>query len=152
MLSFTIQALFVVIVSTIAQAGVVNPDYPADNPPGFVDFKSFVMVAFLSFQAAGQIVSSRSLQVGEIPTVVITSMMCDLVSDPNLFTTGKNDKRNRRFIAFVLTLVGAICGGWISKGSGSVTPSLWVVAGIKFVLAAVWFVWPAKTKQVAQAA
>lgn len=132
------------LAAAIIQGGVVDGAEPSHRMPGTVDFKELVIIALLSFQAAGQIVASRSLQVGEIPTVVVTSMLCDLMSDPALFAWAKNDKRNRRFIAFVLTLVGAICGGWISKASHEVQPSLWMVAGIKLVLAAGWLFWTEK--------
>ncbi|KAF1733348.1 hypothetical protein CRV24_007248 [Beauveria bassiana] len=124
--------------------GVIDGSYPSHRAPGSVDFKEIAVIALLSFQAAGQIVSSRTLSVGEIPTVVVTSMLCDLMSDPALLAWAKNDKRNRRFVAFVLTLVGAICGGWISKASGAVQPSLWTVAGIKLVLAISWLFWTEK--------
>ena len=96
-------------------------------------------MALLSFQAAGQIVNSRGLGVGEVPTVVITSLVCDLVSDEMLLAgLTKNGKRNRRFIGFVLTLLGGIVGGWISKSTGQVSPSLWFVAAIKACITLYW--------------
>lgn len=108
-----------------------------------MDWLQLVPTALLSFQAAGQIVNSRGLGVGEVPTVVITSLLCDLVSDPLLFASGlgANGKRNKRAAAFVLTLVGGICGGWLAKGTGQVQPALWVVAAIKFVISLAWAVW-----------
>jgi hypothetical protein len=97
------------------------------------------VVALLSFQAAGQIVNSRGLGVSEVPTVVITSLVCDLVSDELLFAgLTKNGKRNRRFIGFVLTLLGAIVGGWISKATGQVGPCLWFVAALKACISLYW--------------
>ncbi|TQV90730.1 hypothetical protein V2A60_006938 [Cordyceps javanica] len=143
-LSFLGQAILVMLAAALIQGGVIDGSYPSHRAPGSVDFKEIAVIALLSFQAAGQIVSSRSLSVGEIPTVVVTSMLCDLMSDPALLAWAKNDKRNRRFMAFVLTLVGAICGGWISKASGAVQPSLWTVAGIKLVLAISWLFWKEK--------
>ncbi|GAO18636.1 hypothetical protein UVI_02058700 [Ustilaginoidea virens] len=141
MLSFLLQSLMVVVAASIIQGGVIDGSYPSRRPPTDVDFKELIVIALLSFQAAGQIVSSRTLKVGEVPTVVVTSMLCDLMSDPALFTLGKNPKRNRRFIAFVLTLVGAICGGWISKAASAVDPSLWTVAAIKLAIACAWYFW-----------
>ncbi|KAK2589986.1 hypothetical protein QQS21_012340 [Conoideocrella luteorostrata] len=141
MLSFFLQSLMVVLAAAIIQGRVIDGSYPSKRPITEVDFKELIIIALLSFQAAGQIVSSRTLKVGEVPTVVVTSMLCDLMSDPALFALGRNDKRNRRFIAFVLTLVGAICGGWISKAAGAVSPSLWTVAGIKLVIAIGWYFW-----------
>ncbi|KAJ3498342.1 hypothetical protein NLG97_g1211 [Lecanicillium saksenae] len=143
-LSFLGQAILVMLAAAIIQGGVIDGSYPSHRAPGTVDFKELVIIALLSFQAAGQIVSSRSLQVGEIPTVVVTSMLCDLMMDPALLAFAKNDKRNRRFFAFVLTLVGAICGGWISKASKAVQPSLWTVAGLKLLLSIGWLFWQEK--------
>ena len=141
MLSFFLQAAMVIVAAGIIEGGVIDGSYPSRRPPTDVDFKELIIIALLSFQAAGQIVCSRTLKMGEIPTVVVTSMLCDLMSDPALLTLARNDKRDRRLVAFVLTLVGAICGGWISKASGSVDPSLWAVAGIKLVIALGWLFW-----------
>lgn len=107
-----------------------------------MDFTELAPIALLSFQAAGQIVNSRGLGMGEVPTVVITSLLCDLVSDENVLEPLKrNVKRNRRAIAFVLTLAGAICGGWLSKATGAVQPSLWFVACIKGLIILYWLSW-----------
>lgn len=142
--SFFVQAACVIVAASIVEGGIIEGSYPSTQPASYVDFKELILIALLSFQAAGQIVSSRALSVGEVPTVVITSLLCDLMSDPALFSFARNDKRDRRFIAFVLTLVGAICGGWISRASSAVQPSFWTVAGLKLVLAAGWLFWKGK--------
>lgn len=101
-------------------------------------------IALLSFQAAGQIVASRILGVNEVPTVVITSLLADLFSDPNLTARPimkANPKRNNRIAGFVLTLIASIAGGWILKGTGQVQPVLWLVFGIKFIISLVWLIW-----------
>ncbi|KAG6017866.1 hypothetical protein E4U54_001780 [Claviceps lovelessii] len=148
MLSFFLQSLMVTLAAAIIQGGVIDGSYPSRRPITAVDFKELIIIALLSFQAAGQIVVSRTLKVGEVPTVVVTSMLCDLMSDPALFLVGKNDKRNRRFVAFVLTLLGAISGGWISKTAGAVDPSLWTVAGIKLSIACCWYFWKSEPDSV----
>ncbi|CAG8884435.1 unnamed protein product [Penicillium nalgiovense] len=102
-----------------------------------------VPIVLLSLQSAGQIVASRSLGFNEIPTVVLTSLLCDLVSDPQLFFV-RNVKRDRRIIAFVLTLVGAIIGGWVTKVTEAIYPILWLSAGIKGLLVLAWAFWRAK--------
>lgn len=48
------------------------------------DWKSMIPVAMLSFQSAGQIVDSRTLTLAEILSVVVTSMLHDLVTEPKL--------------------------------------------------------------------
>ncbi|KAI1378511.1 hypothetical protein F4677DRAFT_413613 [Hypoxylon crocopeplum] len=137
--SFLLQTVFVVVAAAIIQTGIVDGRYPSRRDPADVDFLELVPVALLSFQAAGQIVNSRGLGVGEVPTVVITSLLCDLVSDEGILQPlRENVKRNRRALAFVLTLLGAICGGWVSKATGAVQPSLWFVAAIKAVITLTW--------------
>lgn len=141
-LSFLLQTLCVIAAASIIQGGIIDGSYPSQRDPNDVNFTELAAVALLSFQAAGQIVNSRGLGVSEVPTVVITSLLCDLISDEQLLARyNGNPKRNRRAIAFVLTLVGAICGGWISKATGAVQPSLWLVAAIKAVVTAGWIGW-----------
>jgi hypothetical protein len=140
-LSFLLQTICVVAIAAIIQSGIIDGSYPSARDPADVDFTELVAVALLSFQAAGQIVNSRGLGVSEVPTVVITSLLCDLVSDGQLLARpGDNAKRNKRAVAFVLTLTGAICGGWISKATGAVQPSLWLVAAIKAFITLYWVV------------
>lgn len=140
-LGFFIQAACVCIAAALAEAGAVNQRQEGSQ---HTDWREMAPIALLSFQAAGQIVASRVLGVNEIPTVVITSLMCDLMSDPKLLTrpvlTG-NRKRNNRIGGFVLTLVGSIIGGWMLKATKQVQPVLWLVFAIKFVISIGWIVW-----------
>ncbi|TRX98318.1 hypothetical protein FHL15_000963 [Xylaria flabelliformis] len=139
-ISFLMQAIFVSLAAGIIQGGLIDGRYPSRRDPSDVDFAELAPIALLSFQAAGQIVNSRGLGVAEVPTVVITTLLCDLVSDPNIFAPfAKNPKRNKRAIAFTLTLVGAIAGGFISKATGQVQNSLWLVAALKLSITIFWF-------------
>lgn len=143
-LGFFIQALCVCVAAALIQAGAVNQQQSSD---GATDWREIAPIALLSFQAAGQIVASRVLGVNEIPTVVITSLLCDLMSDPKLMTRPVlrgNRKRNNRIVGFVLTLVGSILGGWMLKATGDVQPVLWLVFAIKLTLGLSWTVWKAE--------
>lgn len=141
-LGFLVQAACVCVSAALAEAGAVNQRQVEEGE--HTDWREMAPIALLSFQAAGQIVASRVLGVNEVPTVVITSLMCDLMSDPKLLTgpvlTG-NRKRNNRVAGFVLTLVGSIIGGWMLKATGQVQPVLWFVFAIKFVISIGWVVW-----------
>ncbi|KAM3068094.1 hypothetical protein ACMFMF_009459 [Clarireedia jacksonii] len=147
-LSFAIQLAFVIISAAIIQGHLLsnassglNSTTRGEVKAGDIDWAQLAPIGLLSFQAAGQIVASRTLGVGEVPTVVITSLLCDLMSDVKLgVAINKNPKRNKRFVAFVLTLVGGIVGGWLSKGTGEVQSVLWLVAGIKFALMGSWLI------------
>lgn len=140
-LAFLIQSILVMVAAAIIQTGAVNQ---RQSNNGITDWREMAPIAILSFQAAGQIVASRVLGVNEVPTVVITSLLCDLMSDPKLATRPifrGNRKRNNRIAGFVLTLVGSIIGGWMLKGTGDVQPVLWLVFGIKSVITLGWIFW-----------
>lgn len=144
MLSFIIQASIIVVTAALVQGGVVSSALDDDTSRSITRWDQEVPIVLLSLQSAGQIVASRALGFNEIPTVVITSLLCDLMSDPKLFLL-RNEKRDRRMIAFVLTLVGAIVGGWVTKATGDIAPILWLAAGIKFIVALAWGFWRTKT-------
>ncbi|KAK8187836.1 hypothetical protein HDK77DRAFT_380873 [Phyllosticta capitalensis] len=144
LLSYTLQGVFVVVAASLAQAGVIDGSVPQPpNPTGKPRWNELGPIALLSFQGAAQIVVSRGVGLNEVPTLVLTSLLCDLFSDPSLAAPlSANAKRNRRVVAFVLTLLGAIAGGWISKETGGIMCALWVVAAIKFVVAICWVWFP----------
>ncbi|ESZ97743.1 DUF1275 domain protein [Sclerotinia borealis F-4128] len=137
--SFLLQSCCILLAASLVQSDVIEGTVPA----GLENYwNQIAPIALLSFQSAGQIVSSRVLGVGEVPTIVITSLLCDLLSDPLLFSpVTQNSKRNNRAVAFVLTVVGAIVGGWVSKVTKSVSPMLWVAGGCKICLTLGWGFW-----------
>ncbi|RAQ61613.1 DUF1275 domain protein [Aspergillus flavus] len=139
-LSFCLQVIMLILTACLVQSGVIS-GLPLHNVnTAEPDWTQEVPIVLLSIQSAGQIVASRALGYNEIPTVVITSLLCDLMSDPKLFLL-RNEKRDRRVIAFVLTLVGAVAGGWITKGTGDIYAALWIAAGIKLGIASAWMFW-----------
>ncbi|KGO38162.1 Protein of unknown function DUF1275 [Penicillium expansum] len=142
-LSFLLQASIILLTAGLVQGGAVSSTLAGKGSQTAPPWDQEVPIVLLSIQAAGQIVASRALGYNEIPTVVITSLLCDLMSDPQLFLI-RNVKRDRRIIAFVLTLVGAIVGGWVTKVTGGVAPILWLSAGIKGLLVLAWAFWKAK--------
>ena len=145
--SFALQAVIVLVVAAVIQAGAVNGALGTIGPD--IVWKDEIPISLLSFQAAGQIVGSRALGVSEIPSVVLTSMLCDLASDPNLAAplTG-NAKRNRRALAFLCILVGAIVGGFIGRATGRMQFDLWIAGGIKVLITIAWFFWPENSEAI----
>ena len=150
-MSFGLQTLLVVfaalMVSHAFSAGspVKHPSsgtavLPAD--PGF-RWGDLITVALLSFGAAGKIVASRVLNYNALPTVVLTTLMNDLMSDPSLFTAGlwDNIQRNRRLASLVLYFGGAASGGAVIRSTLGFSGLLWIAAGIKFCIAIAWLLW-----------
>ncbi|KAF7585505.1 hypothetical protein BBP40_010791 [Aspergillus hancockii] len=135
-----LNLVMLVITACLVQSGVISGISLESHKTTETDWTQEVPIVLLSIQSAGQIVASRALGYNEIPTVVITSLLCDLMSDPKLFLL-RNEKRDRRIIAFALTLVGAIAGGWITKATGDIYAVLWIAAGIKLGIASAWVFW-----------
>lgn len=136
-LSFLIQSSLLIIAASLVQAGIVS----AESEP--LDWLQLFPLGLVSFQAAGQIVTARLLAFNEIPTVVITSLFCDLMSDAQLFTAAKNDKRNRRLSAALALFLGAIIGGWMLKRVGMAS-AIWLGASVKIVACLGWTLWKGK--------
>lgn len=145
--SFLLQTIIIFTAAGLVQGKAPSPriegtiaDLSSD-----IDWLQAVPIAILSFQSAGQIVASRALSLSEIPSVVVTSLLCDLVSDPKLWVgLPGNVPRNRRLLAFFGILVGAVAGGWLTTETGEIHWALWVAGVLKFVVVLAWVVWPKK--------
>ncbi|RDW79978.1 hypothetical protein BP6252_04616 [Coleophoma cylindrospora] len=138
--SFFIQGSCIIIAAALVQAGVVPEPHGVVAETGSeVHFIELIPLAFLAFQSGGQIVTSRLLGFNEVPTTVLTSVYCDLASDPNLLKAD-NVKRNRRACAVLAILVGGIIGGWMSRSSG-LSSALWLAAAIKISISIAWGFW-----------
>jgi uncharacterized membrane protein YoaK (UPF0700 family) len=145
--NFFVQSVFILVAAALAQARVapaMGDLYVAEQMAHEqrVDLAVLAPLALLAFQFGGQIVSSRQLGFNEVPTNVLTSVYCDLFSDPNLFAPwAENPKRNRRASAVLLMLLGGICGGWLGWSRAGMSAALWIGAGIKFITACAWLGW-----------
>lgn len=144
-LSFLTQGGILLLAAGFVQGEVVEGRLHRLNLE--IDWRQCLPIALLSFQAAGQIVASRALGHDTIPTVVLTSMMYDVATDPRLLVKwSENPKRNQRVGAFVAVVVGAVAGGFLSIGTGRMQNTLWLVGGLKLVIAGAWGFWPAETE------
>ncbi|KKF97122.1 putative membrane protein [Ceratocystis platani] len=154
--NFLLQAVFMLAVAIITQTGAIpqfrrsaiSPHVALHNGEHDSSWIVLLPVALLAFQFGGQVVSSRVLGFNEVPTSVLTSLYCDLMSDPKLFAPlGKNEKRNRRVCAMVMLLIGGILGGWLQRSSGGMPPAIWAAGGLKIIIAVAWLFWKSKEKQ-----
>jgi Protein of unknown function (DUF1275) len=134
---FTIQASALLIASLVVQLNVVSQR--VEDPRAPIAWMQLIPITLLAFQAAGQIVASRTLEYDELPTVVLTTLLCDLLIDPNLF--GKcNSKRNRRAVCFVTLVLGAMTAGGLFRLTG-IKSSLWFAFALKASITLSWFFW-----------
>ncbi|VUC32430.1 unnamed protein product [Clonostachys rosea] len=154
--SFLLQTVLVIISAALAQTNIapafaltqVNPgteiiDYSTKKHSNEEHFAVYIVIALLAIQASGQITLSRSLGFNEIPSVVMTSLYCDLLSDPRLFALplASNPKRNRRVASVVLFLIGGIISGWLQRTRAGMPGVLWIVASMKLIMTISWLLW-----------
>ncbi|KAL1847517.1 hypothetical protein Daus18300_013940 [Diaporthe australafricana] len=153
--SFLIQSLFILIAAAVAQSGAV-PAFGMHNlgtaaaherlAEYEINSMTLLPIALLAFQFGGQIVTSRVLGFNEVPTNVLTSLYCDLFSDPLILApVGKNVKRNRRVVAVLLMVAGGILGAWLQKSKAGMPAALWIGGAIKMAIAVSWVSWKGKT-------
>ncbi|KAK1830643.1 hypothetical protein QBC39DRAFT_372686 [Podospora conica] len=156
-LSFALQAALVLAAAVLAQTGAVPAfsqsrlqptlDAAAEHARFDRENESVTLapLALLAFGFGGQIVASRVLGFVEVPTNVLTSLYCDLLSDPGLAAgVGRNEKRDRRVVAIVMMLGGGVVGGWMQRSAAGMAGALWLAAGIKMGLAGAWLGWRSK--------
>lgn len=139
--SLLLQAILTGTSAALSTANVVPANAGDMIPENFIVLLPLVL---LSIQSGGQCVISRFLGYNELPTVVLTSAYCDLAMDEKVFGgMTENSKRNRRIFSMLMIVAGAMVGGFLTR-TGDIGPALWLVAGIKVVMAAVWLVWKRK--------
>lgn len=142
--SFLIQTLCIFIAAALVQSDAIQ-SYNSFRPTlaqESMHFNELIPLALLAFQSGGQMAASRLLGLGEVPTTVLTSVYCDFITDQKLLSgPAANVKRNRRFGAITMFLIGAICGGWLTRSSLGLSVALWISGGIKLIITLAWFFW-----------
>ena len=132
--SFSVQLALIV-----AAAVIVTIDTKSDDP---LRWEVCVSLALVAFQASGQAVTSRALKYNALTSVVLTSIYCDLFSDAELFAGfTKNVERNRRMLAPLCLLLGAVLGGYWSHTTVGLPGALFTAVGLKILIIFAWLVW-----------
>lgn len=155
--SFFIQSVLTGLVALLATTGAVRNspnDRTTTHQDGWIiervrndfPYSDYAPIILLAFQSAGQIVASRVLKYNSMPTVVLTSLYCDMMSDAKLFTAPITDNadRNRRAIGAVLLFAGAVSGGFLSKSWVGFAGALWIAAFLKLCISFSWALWKPK--------
>lgn len=116
---------------------------PPINKEGPVDIWTGLPIALIAFQSAGQAVTSRVLGYSGLTSVVLTSIYCDLFSDPKLFTLSlwDNPERLRRASAAICVALGACFGGLWAHSEAGFSGALWTAVCLKTLVALGWLFW-----------
>ncbi|EXJ65885.1 uncharacterized protein A1O5_10861 [Cladophialophora psammophila CBS 110553] len=135
--SFATQLLLVVVAAVVVMA-----DSKQGND---LRWEVIVPLALVAFQSSGQAVTSRALQYNSLTSVVLTSIYCDLFSDPLIMAgLSQNAERNRRAAAPLLLLAGAIFGGLWAHSPVGLAGALWTAAALKICIILAFFLWRAQ--------
>lgn len=140
--SFAIQTIFLLITVLLVEGRIISPQPDRFEP---INWIQTVAIALMSFQGAGQLVASRFLTVPEIPTVVLTALVADLLMDPLLYqrSWGSNIRRNRRVGAILTHFAGATAAGGMIKHTG-LTGGLWLSVALKATITLTFVGWSEK--------
>ncbi|KAK0293743.1 hypothetical protein LTR35_000349 [Friedmanniomyces endolithicus] len=96
---------------------------------------------------SGSAVTSRVLGYSGLTGVVLTSIYCDLFSDPKLFAPlRENVERNRRATAAFCVALGALMGGLWAHSEFGLPGALWNAVGLKALVIVAWFFWKAEAE------
>jgi uncharacterized membrane protein YoaK (UPF0700 family) len=152
--SFLIQTILTGLVALLATTGAVynhphgretihEGGYIIERVQNAFPASDYAAIIILAFQSAGQIVASRVLKYNTMPTIVLTSLYCDMMSDAKLFTAPITDNadRNRRALGAILLFAGAVSGGFLSKSWVGFAGALWIAAFLKLAITVAWVLW-----------
>ncbi|KIW33142.1 uncharacterized protein PV07_00013 [Cladophialophora immunda] len=135
--SFATQLLLVIVAAVVV---MVDSKQGSD-----LRWEVIVPLSLVAFQSSGQAVTSRALQYNSLTSVVLTSIYCDLFSDPLIMAgLSQNAERNRRAAAPLLLLLGAIFGGIWAHSPVGLAGALWTAAALKITIILAFFLWKAQ--------
>jgi uncharacterized membrane protein YoaK (UPF0700 family) len=168
-LSFLLQSLLILIPALLVSLNLVSDlpfisgvfssgsDVEQYNSPTIrenMNYLDLCPIALLAFQSAGQVTLSRTLGLIELPTIVLSTLFHDFTADLYGirkswqqsngwidFVLNKQRRQEKRFLSIVALFVGGIVGGEMYKSRLGMAGALWLAAGLKLGVAAVWLVW-----------
>lgn len=163
--SFIVQSTLLVVTAALAHSGWISTkpfrsgsfsSASSRNPEGYDNYLDLIPIAFLAFEAAGQVCLSRVLVVNELPTIVISTLYHDFMADAlrwrqlwikrkSTWAFVEEQKRQIRRLACIVALfAGAIVGGFLYASPGGLVAALWTAAGTKVVVSVAWCLWRRK--------
>jgi uncharacterized membrane protein YoaK (UPF0700 family) len=136
--SYLFQTLLIISAATI-----VTLDKTTEADKEKLRWDVMLPLAMVAIGSSGQAVSSRALERNSLTSVVLTSIYCDLFSDPRLLSWSGNPTRNQRVAAPICVLIGAVAGGFWAHSSWGLPGALWTAAALKMCIVFAWTVWKA---------
>lgn len=170
--SFSIQTIFILTAAVLIRFGLVS-NRPAvagafssgnhlsslPNPEEEDNYKDLIAIALLAFQSSGPVFFSRVLGQIELPTIVLSTLYCDFTADlyrlpyslRNMSSWHSfffiDERRQFRRLGCILSLfLGGLTGGMMFRSNAGMIGAIWLAAGLKGSMVALWVVWKSEKK------
>jgi hypothetical protein len=157
--AFGVQSSILITVSILATTGVISGESVAANTSstGLSNWYDLMAIAFLAFEASGQVCLSRVTKINDLPTIVISTIYHDFIADTlntrrewresaTLKDFLMTQKKQVRRISCIITLfLGALVGDFIYSSTNNIQGTLWLAAGAKLCICLGWCLWKKKT-------
>lgn len=111
--------------------------------PAWTNALSFVALGFASATVGLQGIMGKRVNSQFATTVVLTTVWCELLSDPKLFRPNFQITRDHKFLAVFALFLGGFVGRAILDQIGS-AGAFGVGTGMRFLIAVIWLFVPAK--------
>lgn len=165
-LSFLVQTLLILVAAALVTSGVVstqpfvvgqfssgNESFEADADHR--NYRDFIPIILLAFEASGQVCLSRVLAVIELPTIVLSTLYhdwtADLLCTRNLWnqSSGVKDfvfvqgrRQHKRLACIIALFMGGVVGGEMYKSDAGMAGALWFAVALKACIVVAFALWP----------
>lgn len=164
--SFIVQSALLIASAGLSQSGYTSTmpakadDFSSGSPrhpTAFDNYLDLLPIGFLAFEAAGQVCLSRVLMVNDLPTIVVSTLYHDFVSDALSWPKSwkardskrgwfwSQKKQARRLVCIAALFFGAVVAGFVYASKGGMPAALWIAAGSKCIISVCFCCWKRKT-------
>jgi hypothetical protein len=142
-----IQALFTMIASITIWKSGQGSIAETRGDPAWTNLLSFVCVVFMSASLGLQGIMGKRLNTQFTTTIVLTTVWCELMADPKLFSPHAVVTRDHKLIAAASLFVGGFIGRALVDQIGA-AGTLGIGTGIRVIIALGWIFVPAKPTRI----
>lgn len=170
-MSFLVQSLLILTAASLVSTGVVSTQpfvmgqfssgtssFEADEDHR--NYRDFIPIFLLAFEASGQVCLSRVLAVIELPTIVLSTLYhdwtADLLCTRNLwrqsatvkdFVFVQGRRQHKRLACIIALFMGGVVGGEMYKSSAGMAGALWFAVALKGCMATAFALWPKQKEE-----
>jgi len=113
------------------------------SEPAWTNAGTYACLGLMSASMGLQGIMGKRVNTQFATTIVLTTVWCELMTDPKLFAARRVASRDRRIIAVSFLFVGGFCSRAILQSIGS-PASLGIGTGLRVLIAFSWFFVPGK--------